>query len=351
MTLLFACDRSGGHFYPAYACACDLKVRFPSWKIIFYGTHKRYRLLLRAQNFLVVGEDFGFRNLIFELMIRFLQSFFVFVWFRPTYVFGFGGRNSFWVVFLSALVGRSIVFEANAALGKANRVLARFCQKTFCGFPLSPDCLPGKCIQSGVVIRKDFFLEEPQEEIYTRLKLESGKFTIFILGGSQGSTYLNNLFLETTFLLPKDEFQVIHLTGKKDCGMVQDFYQNHRIQAFVQDFFEHTYMLYRVSQLVLCRAGALTLAELSYSACPAILFPLELAGGHQRKNALYLEKVRAAKVFLGDTATALLLAEHIHDFMRSPEKRLELSKNIYAQKLWAAPREFSEKVLSVINRS
>ena len=126
--VLFACERSAGHIFPALALAGKLKNQdnnFFESRIFLFATNERLKSYASQEGFSVVGKSFKRRNLIFESLWRGFEALFLIIRIRPRLVIGFGGRDSFFIVFFSALIGiKTAIYEPNVSFGKANKVLS-----------------------------------------------------------------------------------------------------------------------------------------------------------------------------------------------------------------------------------
>ena len=133
MKIVLASDKSKGHLYPALVFARHCTSRYPRSSVVFYGVRKEERSKLEGEGFLCVGHDLGFRNLFLEGVLRFIEALAILLLIRPKKVFGFGGRNSFFIVLLSSVFTSTYLYEPNIDFGKANKILSFFVKRSFLG--------------------------------------------------------------------------------------------------------------------------------------------------------------------------------------------------------------------------
>jgi len=128
------------------------------------------------------------------------------------------------------------------------------------------------------------------------LGLEEGKFTILVMGGSQGSHAINKIFVEAAQKLDKKNFQILHISGKQDFDFVNNFYKNIGMTSKVVSFFDKMGQAYAICDLIVCRSGAITIAEITSLGIASILIPYPYGDAHQKQNADILKNQGAAFV-------------------------------------------------------
>ena len=295
MNILLACERSGGHIFPALVFGKKLRERYGADAAIqFFITSDFLKDYLVKENFPVIGKSFKIRFLLFELIYRFFESIMILVKFRPDKVFGFGGRDSFFLVLLAPIFGaRTYIYEPNVELGKANKVLAKVAYKILTGFEQKK--LPKSKVEVVGVPLRDNIRRMARNEALRILGLGEGP-VLLCFGGSQGSVFLNDNFLRLVETLSED-YQIVHFTGSRDYLEISQRYNKIKNRRFVKDFYSAMEVALSASDLVFCRSGASTVAEVAYFNVPAIFVPHPAAGGHQRANALYLSAKNAAVTF------------------------------------------------------
>lgn len=297
MKTLLVCERSGGHIFPALVIGKKIREQLDSAgksnEVYFFATASFLKQYLEKESFRVFGKSFSRRILIFEIVWRFFEAIYLLYKIRPDQVIGFGGRDGFFLVLFAALLSRkTAIYEPNIKMGKANHVLSFFVNKVLCGF--SETLSGSKAVIVGIPLREN--IKKIDRDIALRnLGLEN-KFTIFFCGGSQGSAFINKIAIHLGQALAGN-FQIIHLTGRLEYAKVKENYHTIINKAFVKDFYYAMEELYSAADLIVCRAGASTLAEIAFYKLPSILIPHPKAGGHQTNNANYFKQRGAAYIF------------------------------------------------------
>ena len=230
--------------------------------------------------------------------------------FRPEVVIGAGGYVSGPVVLTAALLKLpTLVMESNALPGWTNRVLARFVDKAAVSFEAALPYFRGKAVVTGNPVRREFF------EIPTRAR-EPGQFSILVFGGSQGAHAINEAMIAALPGLEglKDVLRITHQTGEADFGRVNSGYidAGWGERASVTKYIDNMVAAFADVDLVVCRAGATTTAELIAAGKASIMIPFPLAADdHQRKNAEALERAGAGRMILQQDLSGERLAQEI----------------------------------------
>lgn len=252
--------------------------------------------------------------------------------FRPDLVFGVGGYVTGPVVLAAKLLGiTTCIHEQNSVPGMANRKLGRFVDKVFLSVPGSEKYFKANCLLVGNPVRKEF-LDLRKETKGDRPETDKENVvTLAVIGGSLGAHQLNCLVPETLAGLKKDmqfELKVVHQTGAADQEMVRKAYAGAGINAQVEAFFDNMAEIIDSADLLVCRAGATTLAELTVLGKPALLVPYPYAADdHQTKNGEFLVKGGAAYSFSQKELTQKVLGEHIAALCADRKKREEMGHN------------------------
>lgn len=324
MRILIVTGSSGGHIFPALSLLDILKQEYkdgvtllivPSKSsrpnIALEGYNVRYipasgvRLRLDTRNIIAAAI---FAKAIFNNLIILIK-------FRPDVVVGFGSIDSIPAVFLAWLMRiKTLIHEQNVTPGVANRLLSKFVDRVALSFPETEKDLDISCKRAALTgnpIRSQ--LEKvPRPKAMDFFKLKQDKLTILVAGGSQGSHSINISCLEALSQLnEKKGFQVIHLSGDKDYSLLEKRYKEMDIPVALSGFLQEMQYAYSAADLIICRAGATTIAELLYFHLPAIIIPYPFAYQHQLKNALVLENMKSAMVieeneFMQERLTAAL---------------------------------------------
>lgn len=264
--------------------------------------------------------------------------------FRPAIVVGVGGYVTGPVVLAAKLMGIiTCIHEQNSVPGLANRMLGRVVDRIFLSIPGSGRFFPeGKTMLTGNPIREELLADGTQIEAAERKDVP----TLLVLGGSQGAHRLNELVTAGISVqkdLPKG-FKVIHQTGRQDEQWVRDSYTSRGVPAKVSAFFDDMPALYREADLVVSRAGATTLAEITALGKPAILIPFPFAAdNHQEKNGKFLVEGGAAKMFREEELSAQLLGEEIFSLLQDQDR---LQKMAVGAKTLARP-DATERIVDI----
>ena len=273
MNVVLGIDFSGGHLYPALAFAEALRKSKPQVNILFAGASKEQSRAIEKAGFVSIGFRMRFRQLLLESFLRFFEAIYILLRFSPSCVYGFGGRNSFFLVLIASFFRPTYIYEPNVVLGKANRILTHFCRRTFRGIG-GVEKASFKEVYVGVPIRQSIIARAniSPSQILLRLDLQTDRkyFTVFIFGGSQGSYVINNTVIEALRFLKGEAFQFIHITGRKEKGEIEATCKEYGFFCFCRSFFDDIGILYQASHLVLCRGGASSLAEINFFSRPAL---------------------------------------------------------------------------------
>jgi UDP-N-acetylglucosamine--N-acetylmuramyl-(pentapeptide) pyrophosphoryl-undecaprenol N-acetylglucosamine transferase len=259
--------------------------------------------------------------------------------FSPSVIVGVGGYSSGPVVLGGKLAGYpSILIEPNAYPGLANRLLARWVDGAAVAVEEAAGQFGPKSRLTGIPIRREFFS-------VNSAVADNGALRLLVFGGSQGSRPINSLMCEAVKWLPEARVEIVHQTGRADHERVKSAYRELGRKADVVEFIHEMPQIFARSDLIIARAGASTVAELTAAARPCILIPFpEAADDHQRRNALALERRQAAVVLEQEKITGKELAETI---LRLADNREELRSMSVASKQLARP-DSVEKILELM---
>jgi UDP-N-acetylglucosamine--N-acetylmuramyl-(pentapeptide) pyrophosphoryl-undecaprenol N-acetylglucosamine transferase len=311
MRALIASGGSGGHIFPALSVAEEIKSRRPEAQLLFMGARSKgvKELLLPQGGCAVDLPAVGFPRrvsvdlaaFVFRLAVSFGRCVRRIARFRPHVAVGFGNFGSFAPLVAARSLGVPIaIHEANAVPGKANVVLSRLSDKVLVNFPGTARYFPNRNVEAvGMPVRKEFIEARDRPGALAKLKLSSTKFTLLVIGGSQGARALNLEMCNLLRILERTggEVQVIHLSGETDYPWVSRRYGRSSLAAYVSPFESNVKALYDAADLVVARAGASTIAEIVRTGKPAVLVPFPYATAHhQEGNARYLEERGGAVV-------------------------------------------------------
>jgi len=325
ITVLIAGGGTGGHFFSGVAVGEAFLSRNANNNIVYVGTEHGIearegpRLGLDVRFISVRGLRgkglMGMLKSCFLIPYSLLQSLVLLVKVKPRIVIGVGGYASGPVVLMARLMGKATgVVEQNSVAGTTNRILGRFVHRIFIAFGKASEFFPEE---------KTRFTGNPiRERLLQLLTLEAtgtvglgDRLKILVLGGSQGARAINQAMSEMPVHLSPEmrrRIFVVHQTGRTDVEMVKDAYSAAEVQGNVTPFIEEMGDAYRSADLVICRAGALTISELTISRRGSVLIPFPHAvDNHQEFNARALVDAGAGEILLQKDISGPVLAETI----------------------------------------
>ncbi|MBX3617169.1 undecaprenyldiphospho-muramoylpentapeptide beta-N-acetylglucosaminyltransferase [Nitrosomonas sp.] len=331
-TILIMAGGTGGHVFPGLAVADYL--RQAGWRVVWLGTEAGMELKLvpqRGYQTEVISFS-GLRGkrlltwalLPWRLLRAFLQSLRIIRRVKPDVVLGMGGYPAFPGGMMSSLLNKPLVIhEQNSIPGLTNKILAKLAEKVFLGFPDAMQTGTGKTVWSGNPVRAEIAqIDEPEK----RYQVRQGKLRVLVVGGSLGAQVLNDTVPQALNLIPEHlRPVVVHQTGAIHWEAVKKHYADSHLEAEVLAFIDDMAKRYAMSDLVICRAGALTVAELSVAGIASILVPYPHAvDDHQTANARFLSSRDAAVLLPQSELNARKLADLLMSMTR--EKLLEMAK-------------------------
>ena len=348
-TVLVMAGGTGGHIFPALAVARELKKA--KWKVVWLGaTGAMETQIVPKQDTdicLVTMNVKGVRGkgLGKWLTLPWIQgralykAIQVMRQYQPDVVIGFGGFTSFAGGIAAKLLGRPlIVHEQNAVAGLTNRLLAKFAARVLFAFP---SAFPVKEGLVGNPVREDL-LNLPAPIV--RFQKRTGPINLVVIGGSLGASILNSVVPKALAQIKEAmRPQVLHQAGSKHIDMLEANYEEVGVRAQCVPFIDDMTSVLANADLVVCRAGALTIAELTAVGVASILVPFKAAvDDHQTHNAHYLTDSGAGVLIPQDELTPERLALCLQGFTRST--LLEMAQK--AQKL--ALKDATKDVVSII---
>jgi UDP-N-acetylglucosamine--N-acetylmuramyl-(pentapeptide) pyrophosphoryl-undecaprenol N-acetylglucosamine transferase len=315
--VLIAGGGTGGHLYPGIAVARELLRREPDATVTFAGTARgiEARVVPREGFQLDTLRSVGLKGSSAAGLVRgllLLPASGIDAWRilsrrRPDVVIGVGGYSSGPVV-LAAAVRRipTLLLEQNAVPGFTNRALARFVSAAAVTFDATVGYFGTRGFVSGNPVRPEFFVPSPERA--------PGPPRILVFGGSQGAHAINAAMVEAAPRLAAagTPVAITHQTGERDLALVREGYERAGLTARVEPFLYEMDREMKAADLVVCRSGATTIAELTAAGRPAIFIPLPTAADdHQRRNAEVLEAAGAAELLPQAGLTGERLADRI----------------------------------------
>lgn len=340
MRVLIAGGGTGGHLFPGLAVAEEFKNRDAATEVIFAGTESGIEArvvpregypirFLRAEG--LVGVTFTKKiKAIFKTGFSMIDSYRIMKTVRPDIVIGVGGYASGAVMLLAYLMSiPTVILEQNSVPGLTNRILGKFVdtvcvtyQESISSFPKENTFLTGNPVRLHIY-------NGDAETGYRLFSLEKGLFTVFAFGGSSGARSINRALVDSLRYLHdlKDKIQFLHQTGQKEYENIRNAYRESGFKGTIAPFIYQMGEAYAVADLVISRAGATTLAELTALGKPAILIPYPFAAGnHQELNALKLQEIGAAKMILDRELRGETLASSIREFTIDGTMREKMQK-------------------------
>jgi UDP-N-acetylglucosamine--N-acetylmuramyl-(pentapeptide) pyrophosphoryl-undecaprenol N-acetylglucosamine transferase len=348
---------TGGHLYPALVVGRKLLERDPAIVLTYVGTRREVEGRIMAEH----GVRFvpmrieglkgrGLKSLrgLLLLPLAFAHSLWILARTRPALVIGVGGYSSGPIVLLASLLRvPTVILEQNARPGFTNRLLARAARKAIVAFASTLPAFKGKAVLLGNPVREEFY----------RLpaKTRGPVLDVLVFGGSQGSRLLNTRIVEALPLLApaRDRLRLAHQTGPHDLADVSAAYRANGFErAEVAAYFPDMPRYFGRADLVVCRAGATTLAELIAARRAAILVPFAgAAEDHQTANARELAAVGAAVVIPEAEASAEALAGRILRLLDQPEEIEAMAKAAASLQVEDPAGRIASLCLSLMKRS
>ncbi|MFO7750618.1 MAG: undecaprenyldiphospho-muramoylpentapeptide beta-N-acetylglucosaminyltransferase [Desulfobacteraceae bacterium] len=338
LAVLIAGGKTGGHLFPGIAIARALQRREVNTRILFVGTGEAFEVAaLEREGFCheaIASYGIKGKRLVEKLAslaqvpLSVAQAAKIIGRFSPDMVIGVGGYSSGPVVLAARLLNRkTAIHEQNTIPGITNRILSRFVHTVFTSFQNTRGLAGGKrVVCTGNPIRKRADAAGPgavPEALPEASKEGRDFFTLLVTGGSQGASSINKAVVTAVQQMARSdkELFVIHQTGERDEKTVHRAYQAMGIKAVVKEFFHDMPAQQARADLIICRAGAGTLAEITALGKPSILVPYpHAADDHQRFNAVALADHGAAVMILDRDLSGNSMAEAIFSLKNNPQR-------------------------------
>lgn len=371
MKIIIAGGGTGGHLYPGIAVAEEFlnrshepKGRIQKTDIVFVGTEhgiesrviprEGYPIRFLKAEGLVGKSLFKKIRALIAFLFSLSDAYSILRLVRPDVVIGVGGYASVGMVLTAHFKGiPTIILEQNSVPGFANKFLGKFVDAIALTYQESISFFPKeKSYLTGNPIRKQI-LKRDENKAYRLFPLEKGKFTVFVFGGSSGAKSINSAMVEAlNYLLDlRQNIQFLHQTGERDYETVKDTYRRLGFNGIVVPFIYQMAEAYCISDMVICRAGATTLSEITAIGKPAILIPFpHAASNHQESNARKLEDMGAARMILDRELTGEVLADAIRDLYIDEKARKEMQKSALAFGRTDAAEKIVDLAMSLIKK-
>lgn len=346
MRMIIAGGGTGGHLFPGIAIAMEFVSKDPGNSVLFVGTGNTFEKTTVGKagfdhkSITVEGiKGRGFfkkMRALFKIPKGMFESFKIIKGFDPHLVIGVGSYSAGPVILTAWLLGvKTALHEQNIIPGITNRILARFAGRIYLSFEGTK--LPaaiGKMLVSGNPLRREIL--EAAEDADFKGHGDIKPFTVLVLGGSQGAHSINMAVGEAlTHIKAKEKYFFMHQTGASDENTVAGFYAQNGIRCIVKPFFDDMARQYVRADLIICRAGATTVAEVTAIGRGAIFIPFPFAADdHQAKNARALSDSGAAEIIIETDLTGKMLADKIEYYAKNTG---ELHKMASAARKFSRP--------------
>jgi UDP-N-acetylglucosamine--N-acetylmuramyl-(pentapeptide) pyrophosphoryl-undecaprenol N-acetylglucosamine transferase len=333
--LLIMAAGTGGHIFPGLAIAAEMQAR--GWSVSWLGTKTGMEGAIVAKQGIPMDQlDFtglrgkGLKHSItgaFKLLASFFSCIDIVRRRRPDVVLGMGGYVTVPGGVSSALMGKPVVLmNADAPLLLSNKTLKPFAKKLMFGLPSNAPMQEQKFVFTGNPIRREICeLELPQ----ARYVQHQGVLKVLVVGGSLGARVLNEVVPDALALIPAEQRPIVtQQSGKQHVNDLRQRYAKNGVQAEVVDFIDDMPRRYAEADLVICRAGAITVSELTAAGVASVLVPLVASStSHQKANAEWLSDAGGAIHLPQAELNAARLAELIQGMNR--ERCLQLASAAY----------------------
>lgn len=335
MKLLIAGGGTGGHVFPALAIAQEWLSRGREREVVLVGTQRGIEMKLvpaaglPLETIRVAGlKGKGGTTLLKNLAMLgtgLSDAFGVVKRHKPTVAFGVGGYAAGPMLLATWLRGiPNVIFEPNAEPGFTNKVLARLAQRIATGYEVSAQAWGAKAAVTGCPVRPEFFAIQPRKP--------EKPFRLLVTGGSQGALPINRAFTAAAELLAKRkaEMQIVHQTGERDYSDVMAAYARYEIQVEVAPFLSNMAERFAWADVIVCRAGAITAAEVAAAGRAAIFIPFGKAtDSHQLRNAQEMTNAGAGRLIAEPELSAERLTMEIFSLLDQPSEIETLSTNAH----------------------
>lgn len=366
MRVIISAAGTGGHINPGIAIANKIKEKEPDSEIIFIGTNRGLEndLVPRAGYKLKTIEAYGLKKDISLTNLKHIIQTIssrkdvkkIIDEFKPDVVIGTGGYIC-GPVFSAALSKKipTIFHESNAFPGKAVKMYSKRVDKILVGFEDTKNRLEGakEVVVTGTPtkIRKLDISSSKRKELLAELGIKNDLPIVLVFGGSQGAQKINEALTELIIANKNEKYQIIWATGTKQYDIVKEnfeknnIYMNRLKNVKVLPYIYNMEEIMNISDLIVCRSGAMTITEVSIVGKPAIFIPLpSMSANRQEDNALVLKRIGAAKMILNKDVNGTNLASEIDDIIYDANELEEMGKVANS----IAPHNVEEKIYKEI---
>jgi UDP-N-acetylglucosamine--N-acetylmuramyl-(pentapeptide) pyrophosphoryl-undecaprenol N-acetylglucosamine transferase len=351
--LMIMAAGTGGHIFPGIAIAQAMRAR--GWEVSWLGTaHGMEQQIVPRHGIALDAIEFsglrgkGLRHSLsgaFKLVASFATCLRFIGRRRPDVVLGMGGYVTVPGGMMARLRGVPLVLvNADAALLLSNQALAPLAQRVLFGFPANFGNAAGKALVTGNPVRAEILALAPPQ---SRFDERTGVLRVLVVGGSLGAQALNAAVPAALALMPAHTRAIVtHQSGKKNIDALRAAYSAAGIEATVVDFIDDMAGAYAACDLVICRAGAITISELTAAGVASVLVPLVAkTTSHQRDNALWMEQQKAAIHLPQTTLDPAALARLLESLSRDACRQMAIAARAVGR------RAATEAIADVLEQS
>lgn len=352
---------TGGHIYPAIAIANEVKLRFPDAEFLFVGAKDRMEMQKVPQaGYKILGlwisgiqRKLTLKNLMFpfKAISSLLKARKIIKTFKPDIAIGTGGFASGPLLYMAALNKvPSLIQEQNSYPGITNKMLAKKVDKICVAYDGLEHFFPkDKMIKTGNPVRQDLLdIDTKTVESKNHFNLKHGKYTLLVIGGSLGSRRINELIEKERDFLDAQNVQVIWQCGKLYYQQYKSYNNTEGIQVY--EFLNHMDYAYAAADVVISRAGAISVSELCIVGKPVIFIPSpNVAEDHQTKNAMAVVSNNAA-ILIKEEDLDVDFKNKFSQLIASVEKQKELGANIKKLALVNATKDIVDEVEKLLKK-
>jgi UDP-N-acetylglucosamine--N-acetylmuramyl-(pentapeptide) pyrophosphoryl-undecaprenol N-acetylglucosamine transferase len=354
---------TGGHIYPAIAIANKIKERNPDTVILFVGAIGKMEMQkVPDSGYSIKGiwisgiqRKLSIKNLLFplKLLVSVLQSYWIINKFRPDVAVGVGGFASgplLWTASLKRIP--TLIQEQNSYAGITNKLLSSKADRICVAYDHMDRYFPkGKIIKTGNPVRYDLFdVNHRKDKAYTFFNLSDNKKTIFVMGGSLGARTINQSVFKKINRIIEEDVQLIWQIGKIYYDDYSQKLENENLDSIrTFDFLKEIDLAYAAADVIVSRAGALSISELTIVGKPVILVPSpNVAEDHQTKNAMALVD-RDAAILIKDQEAPEKMIDSAIELVNDKNRKERLQVNIKKMALKDATENIVDEIIKLVD--
>jgi UDP-N-acetylglucosamine--N-acetylmuramyl-(pentapeptide) pyrophosphoryl-undecaprenol N-acetylglucosamine transferase len=348
---------TGGHIYPAVAVAQGLQRKLPHVEILFVGAEDRMEMeKVPKAGYKIIGlwisgfqRSLSPKNLLFPFKVisSVIKSLSIIKEFKPDVAIGFGGYASGAMLYAATIKKLpTVIHEQNSYAGITNKILKNRVDTICVAYDNMNKFFPErKLVKTGNPIRQDLMqVDGLRAEAFTHFNLSPNLKTVLVIGGSLGARTINESMLKNLNKFSENNVQLLWQTGKNFAEANQVSQTGVNVQQFIYEM----NLAYAIADVVISRAGALSIAELAQVKKPVILVPSpNVAEDHQTKNAMALVE-REAAILIKDSDAKQILVDECIALVKNEAKQVQLKNNIATFSMPDAADRIVTEILRVI---